>query len=117
MMIFGDQLNDHQKATLKNVEILGKTRQEHPALRYGTRTERWLNDKFLVYSSQYQNDVVLVAFNKNDYEFATSVYVASAGLQGTLENIFTGQKLSVENGYINISVPANSAFIYVPSRM
>ncbi len=61
MMIFGDSLNREQKSMLEFVQKLGQIRKEHPATRFGTRTDLHVDNENWCYLMEKDNDRILVA--------------------------------------------------------
>jgi len=64
MMRFGGLSADEQ-ASLLHAQLLGKAREEHEALRRGTRQNVLLEDWFWVYRVTYEDDEVYVAINRD----------------------------------------------------
>lgn len=84
------------------VQALSALRKSNPALRYGSSTQRWINNDVYVYERKFYNDVVLVAVNKS-----TSTNYALTGLETSLPpgtysdqlgNALGGGTLTVNNG-------------------
>ncbi|MCA9649990.1 MAG: hypothetical protein H6712_05185 [Myxococcales bacterium] len=60
-----DNLSGDEQDSLENARILGLVREEHPALRRGTRQTEEVEAYFWVYRAEYQGDVVYVAINRD----------------------------------------------------
>ncbi len=74
-MVFGDDLNEPQKALLSLVGKLGNFRHSHPALWLGNRTELLLADdgNLWVYAMTYNEDKVVVVLNRSVQERSLSI--------------------------------------------
>lgn len=59
-------LSANELASLENARRAGRLREEHPALRRGTREHVREEDWFWVYRVRYEDDVVYVAINRDD---------------------------------------------------
>ena len=59
-------LTAQEEQSLANIRKAGKLREQHPALRRGTRTHEVVEDWYWVYKLAYEDDVVYVAINRDD---------------------------------------------------
>ena len=64
MQRFGGLTGDEEDS-LENARIVGKLREEHPALRRGARQTEVVESYFWVYRVEYEGDVVYVAINRD----------------------------------------------------
>jgi|GEM_PF-1446088 len=60
-----DGLSGPEQESLQNAQILGQTREEHVALRRGTRQTVHIEDYFWVYRVSHDGDEVYVALNRD----------------------------------------------------
>ena len=68
-------LDADAQASLLHAQLLGKVREDHKALRRGTRQNVLLEDWFWVYKVTYEDDEVYVAINRD----ADKSYTPPAG--------------------------------------
>lgn len=81
-----DGLSPAEVASLENARLVGTLREDHPALRRGTRQTVELEDYFWVYRATYQDDEVYVAINRD----ADQSYAPPAGFSDALGNCSGG---------------------------
>ena len=79
MMVFTG-LSADQQSSLDNMRKVGKVREEHKALRRGTRQTVVVEDWFWVYKVTYEDDEVYVAINRD----ADKTYAPPAGFNDAL---------------------------------
>ncbi|MCX4241574.1 alpha-amylase family glycosyl hydrolase [Paraliomyxa miuraensis] len=58
-------LSGDEQDSLENARMVGLLREEHPALRRGTRQTEYVEPYFWVYRVEHQGDVVYVAINRD----------------------------------------------------
>jgi glycosidase len=58
-------LSGDEQASLENAQLVGRLREEHPALRRGARETEVVEDYFWVYRVEHEDDVVYVAINRD----------------------------------------------------
>jgi hypothetical protein len=58
-------LSADEQASLDNARVLGRLREDHPALRRGARETVVVEDYFWVYRVEHDGDVVYVAINRD----------------------------------------------------
>ena len=93
------------------IAALGKVRQAVPALSYGSYDELMLTNRQFAYARDLDGTRVIVSVNNDD---------APAGMHLAAWNCtayigaLSGEKVSVQDGHINITQPANSGEIWVP---
>ena len=110
-------LKDYADATTTNpntalIAALGKVRQHTPALSYGSYTELHLTNRQFAFARDLDGVRVIVTVNNDDNAAGMNLPAGNcAEYVGTL----TGQKVSVEDGRINVTVAANSGEIWVPA--
>jgi glycosidase len=96
--------NSHQTWLRDRVRKLLKIRQDHPALRRGTRARLEASDNLWVYSMTARGDVVYVAINRGDSD-ETARTLPSGALTELLEG-------GTVNGP-NVTIPARQTRIFV----
>ena len=110
-------LADYADATEKNpctalIAALGKVRQNTPALNYGSYAELMLTNRQYAFARDLDGVRVIVTVNNDDNAASMNLPAGNAAeYVGTL----TGEKVSVENGRINVTVAGNSGNIWVPA--
>ncbi len=97
----------------KLIAALGNVRQNTPALSYGAYKELLLTTRQYAFSRNYNGQSVIVTVNNDDNDFTMNV---PAGNTGEYIGALSGQKLSVDNGRLNIMVKGNSGDIWLPSN-
>lgn len=110
-------LADYKDALEKNpctalIAALGKVRQNTPALSYGSYAELMLTNRQYAFARDLDGVRVIVTVNNDDHPASMSLPTGNAAeYVGTL----TGEKASVENGRIHVTVAGNSGNIWVPA--
>ena len=110
-------LNNYTDAVKTNpctalVSALGKVRQHTPALSYGSYAELQLTNRQFAFARDLDGVRVIVTVNNDDNDAGMSLPAGNAAeYVGTL----TGQKVSVRDGRINVTVHGNSGEIWVPT--
>ena len=110
-------LADYADATEKNpctalIAALGKVRQNTPALNYGSYAELMLTNRQYAFARDLDGVRVIVTVNNDDNAASMNLPAGNAAeYVGTL----TGEKVSMENGRINVTVAGNSGNIWVPA--
>ena len=82
-----DGLSAAESASLEHARALGRLREEHEALRRGTRETEVLEDYFWVYRVESGDDVVYVAINRD----ADKQWTPPAGFEDALGNCSGGE--------------------------
>jgi hypothetical protein len=85
------------------IQKMSALRQANSAIRYGSSTQRWLNNDVYIYERKFYNDVVLVALNKN-----TSTGYSITGLYSALPAGTYSDELSGLMGGSSITVTSGS---------
>ena len=93
------------------IAALGKVRQAVPALSYGSYDELMLTNRQFAYARDLDGTRVIVAVNNDD---APAGMHLAAGNCAAYIGALSGEKVSVQDGHINITQPANSGEIWVP---
>lgn len=93
------------------IAALGKVRQAVPALSYGSYDELMLTNRQFAYARDLDGTRVIVSVNNDD---APAGMHLAAGNCAAYVGALSGEKVSVQDGHINITQPANSGEIWVP---
>ena len=93
------------------IAALGKVRQAVPALSYGSYDELMLTNRQFAYARDLDGTRVIVSVNNDD---APAGMHRAAGNCTAYIGALSGEKVSVQDGHINITQPANSGEIWVP---
>lgn len=93
------------------IAALGKVRQAVPALSYGSYDELMLTNRQFAYARDLDGTRVIVSVNNDD---APAGMHLAAGNCAAYIDALSGEKVSVQDGHINITQPANSGEIWVP---
>ena len=106
---------DYKEASKKNeytklLACLGKVRQQTKALSYGDYKELQLTNRQYAFSRTYQGDTVIVTVNNDDKECKMHV---PAGNATTYVGALSGKRETVNNGFIDISLSANTGEIWI----
>ena len=110
-------LADYADAVEKNpctalVAALGKIRQNTPALSYGSYAELMLTNRQYAFARDLDGVRVIVTVNNDDNAASMDLPAGNADeYVGTL----TGEKVSVINGRIHVTIVGNSGNIWVPA--
>lgn len=98
----------------KLIAALGKIRRNTPALCYGEYKELLLQTSHYAYARVLDGKSVIATVNNSDND----VYMdLQAGNSLEYVGALTGEKVSVNGGYIHVKVPANYGEIWIPSEM
>ena len=107
---YADAINTNPCTAL--IAALGKVRQNTPALSYGSYTELQLTNRQFAFARDLDGVRVIVTVNNDDNDACMNLPAGNAAEYiGTL----SGQKITVENGRISVTVRANSGEIWVPT--
>ena len=93
------------------IAALGKVRQAVPALSSGSYDELMLTNRQFAYARDLDGTRVIVSVNNDD---APAGMHLAAGNCTAYIGALSGEKVSVQDGHINITQPANSGEIWVP---
>jgi len=84
------------------IQKLSSLRRSNPAVRYGSSSQRWINNDVYIYERQFYNDVVLVAVNKSTTTNYNITGLNTAMPAGTysdqLSGLMGGSSITVTNG-------------------
>ena len=96
------------------ITALGKVRQQTPALSYGGYAELQLTNRQFAFARELDGTKVIVTVNNDDNDAQMTF---SAGNTAQYIGALSGKKVSVENGQIHVTVPANGGEIWIPADM
>ena len=110
-------LDDYETALGDNpctalIAALGQIRQHTPALSYGSYAELHLTNRQFAFAHDLNDVRVVVTVNNDDNAASMDL---PAGNAVEYIGALSGQKVAVQDGRINVTVPANSGEIWVPS--
>lgn len=113
------KLEDYKNAVKENpctalIIALGKVRQQTPALSYGGYAELQLTNRQFAFARELDDIKVIVTVNNDDNDAQMTL---SAGNTAQYIGALSGKKVSVENGQIHVTVPANGGEIWIPADM
>ncbi len=109
MMIFGSALSAEQQATIAHLRKLGTVRENHPALRTGTRTTLIKEGEVWAYRMKKGTDEVLVILNRSNQTIQRQL---ATSLTGALTDAISGATATVSGGTVTVSVPAMTSAVY-----
>ncbi|MDD6069798.1 MAG: alpha-amylase family glycosyl hydrolase [Clostridiales bacterium] len=109
-------LEDYKDAVTNNsftrlIAALGKTRQNCKALSYGDYKELILMNRQYAFSRNYNGESVVVAVNNDDSDYTMTLPVGNAA---EYIGALSGEKVSVNNGNIVVTIKANYGEIWMP---
>jgi glycosidase len=106
MMRFGDDLNEYEKQTFKDVSKLVHLRNNHSALRYGDFLTLKANQNIYAYLRSDMNERILVILNKNEREQKVSFQLPGIYNLKNARSILNGEVLEIKEDKISLNVPA-----------
>ena len=111
-------LEDYKNAVTENpctalIAALGKIRQATPGLSYGSYNELMLTNRQYAFARDLNNVRVIVTVNNDDNAAGMNLPVGNtAAYIGAL----SGKRAEVQEGRINVTIPANSGKIWIPEE-
>ena len=111
-------LEDYKNAVTENpctarFADLGKIRQATPVLSYGSYNELMLTNRQYAFARDLNNVRVIVTVNNDDNAAGMNLPVGNtAAYIGAL----SGKRAEVQEGRINVTIPANSGEIWIPEE-
>jgi glycosidase len=115
-MRFGDKVTPDENRVLENFRKLGALRRQHPALRSGSRRTLAAGHDLYAFARAQLADRVVVLFNRatNDSQF--DLPVAPELTDGDYVEALSGNKVSVKDGKLKVTLPAETAaFVIKPA--
>ncbi|MEK8022956.1 MAG: alpha-amylase family glycosyl hydrolase, partial [Candidatus Hydrogenedentota bacterium] len=113
-MRFGDDLSLYEKSVKNYCAAMAKIRQEHPALRFGSRRPVLVEENRYAYIRAFFEDRVLVAFNRTAASTEFALDVAPEFADGEYVNLVTGEDVKVADGKAAFTLRARSAAVIAP---
>lgn len=107
---YKNAINDNDCTRL--IAALGKIRRSYRTLSYGAYQELMLTNRQYAFTKQDGTHSILVAVNNDDNE--ADINISAEGCDEYIGTL-SGTKIIANNGRVNISLPANSGEIFVPS--
>lgn len=104
MMRFGDELNEYEKQTLKDVREIVTLRKEHPALRYGDYYNLIADKNTFAYIRSYMNERILVVINKNENQQNVELSIPAVYNANELVNLTSDEVIEVSNSVGNFNM-------------
>lgn len=98
----------------KLIATLGKIRQNTPALCYGDYKELELQTTHYAYARTLDDKSVIVTVNNSDNDTNMDL---PCGQSVEYVGVLTGERVSVNDGHIQVSVSANSGEIWIPAEL
>ena len=111
-------LENYKNAVTENpctalIAALGKIRQATPGLSYGSYNELMLTNRQYAFARDLNNVRVIVTVNNDDNAAGMNLPVGNtAAYIGAL----SGKRAEVQEGRINVTIPANSGEIWIPEE-
>lgn len=109
-------LSDYENAVTDNpctrlVTALGHARQSIPALSYGDYQQLQLTNRQYAFSRNTSQGSAIVTVNNDDSDYTMTL---PAGNAAVYQGVLSGEKVSVSNGTIVVTIRANSGDIWIP---
>ena len=104
MMRFGNQLNEYEKQTLKDVSKLIHIRKDHPALRYGDFLTLQADENIYAYLRSDMNERILTVVNKSTKEQKPEYLLPGAYKINRAKDLVSGKEFYVINDKLKIDV-------------
>ncbi len=98
----------------KLIAALGKIRQNTLALCYGDYKELELQTTHFAYARIFEDKSVIITVNNGDNDVQMNL---ACGNSAEYVGALTGERVSVKDGHIQVSVPANSGEIWIPKEL
>lgn len=111
-------LEDYKNAVTENpctalIAALGKIRQATPGLSYGSYNELMLTNRQYAFARDLDNVRVIVTVNNDDNAAGMNL---PAGNTAAYIGALSGKRAEVQEGRINVTIPANSGEIWIPEE-
>ncbi len=111
----GEFTDAKEKNSFTNlIARLGKARQTTKVLSYGNYRELLLTNRQYAFSRSYDGETVLITVNNDDNGFNMHLPVGSAV---EYVGVLSGQKVTADNGFIEVNVEANAGEIWIPVKI
>jgi glycosidase len=104
MMRFGNDLNEYEKQTFKDVSKLIHMRNEHPAFRYGDFLTLKADKNIYAYIRSDMNERILVILNKSEKEQKVILQLPEVYNLKQATNVLSGKEFIINNNKLEIRV-------------
>jgi cyclomaltodextrinase / maltogenic alpha-amylase / neopullulanase len=104
MMRFGDQLNENEKQTLKDVSKLIHIRKDHPALRYGDFLTLQADENVYAYLRSDMNERILTVVNKNSSQQNLEYLLPAIYKINRAKDLVSGKEFYTINDKLKVDV-------------
>ena len=98
----------------KLIATLGKIHQNTPALLYGDYKELELQTTHFAYERTHNGKSVIITVNNSDNEVNFNLACSN---QTEYIGVLTGEKATINNGRIQMKIPANYGEIWIPTEV
>ena len=105
MMRFGDDLNEYEKQTLKDVSKLIHLRNEHSALRYGDFLTLLADLNIYAYLRSDMNERILIILNKSEKEQTVNVQLPRIYNLKKAFDVISRREYQIEESKISLKMP------------
>lgn len=106
MMRFGNQLNDYEKRTLREVRKLVNIRKQHPALRYGDFLTLQSDENIYAYLRSDMNERVLTILNKSKDAQKVILTIPSVYSAKNAFDLESSNKYKIDKNNFVIEIPS-----------
>ena len=107
----------HTNPCTQLIATLGKLRQNIKALCYGDYKQLELQNKYFAYARIWDGKYVITTVNNGDNEVCMNLEAGTMTQAQKYIGVLTGRKVTVNNGRIEVNVPANSGEIWIPEEL
>ncbi len=111
MMRFGNQLNEYEKQTLKDVSKLIHIRKDHPALRYGDFLTLQADENVYAYLRSDLNERILTVVNKNSQKQDLEYILPGMYKINRAKDLVTGKEFYTINDRLKVDVEGTGYLI------
>ena len=103
MMRFGNELNEFEKQTFKDVSKLIHIRKDHPALRNGDFLTLQADKNIYAYIRSDMNERILVILNKSEKEQVINLTIPAIYNLRTATDLINGESVRINENVITLS--------------
>ena len=113
----------HTNPCTQLIATIGKLRQNIKALCYGDYKQLELQNTYFAYARILDGDYVITTVNNGDNEVYMNIEAGTerasdhSGKTPNYVGVLTGRRVSVNDGRIQVSVPANSGEVWIPEAL
>jgi cyclomaltodextrinase / maltogenic alpha-amylase / neopullulanase len=105
-----------QEAVRKHLSQVAKTRQAHPALRYGSRRPLVAEGNRYAFVRAHLDDRVLAVWNRGSNQTEFSLGVAPEMVDGLYLDAISGREIEVKDGRTSFKLEPMKSALFVPKR-